>query len=154
MAKILAVVGFLTITMTQLACASYRVVPVARGVDSAGEFQQFYAVAHNNVIIPEYVVNERGEYPTDEKTAWERFQSRRAELAPKIKAKYKIPSDASYAVKKAPLRIGFFAISPISYPIYAISSDPGKRSPAEYFDLMVDGPSAETPKLKDELANF
>ena len=73
---------------TQMSCASYRVVPLARGVDSEGDVREFYAVAHNNIVIPEYVMNERGEYPLDRQTAWQRFQDRRKERVPQMKEKY------------------------------------------------------------------
>ena len=148
-------VSFLLILVFfQTSCASYRVVESARGVDADGNVRQFYAVAHNNVIIPEYVINERGEYPTDETTTWELFRARKNELVPKMEAKYRIPSNAAHSMKQTALGSAFTAVFPVSYPIYLMASEAGKRSPADYYDLMVNGPSARTPGLKDEFENF
>ena len=143
-----------SLLFSHTSCASYRVVEVARGIDAEGNVRQFYAVAHNNVIIPEYVINERGEYPTDEKTAWERFHERKDELLPRMKAKYRIPSDTAHSMKQTALGTAFTAVLPITYPVYAMASGDGQRSPADYYDLMVNGPSARTPELKDEFENF
>jgi hypothetical protein len=148
------VVVLVCLSMLYGACSTYRVVPFARGVDEDGNILQFYAVAHNNVIIPEYVINERGEYPTDEATAWERFHSRKDEWVPKMQVKYEIPSNGVMSVKQSLLGLGFLAVSPISYPIYAMSSEEGESSVADYFDVMVNGSSAQEPELRDELANF
>ncbi|MCH8981765.1 hypothetical protein IH922_07075, partial [candidate division KSB1 bacterium] len=63
--------------------------------------------AENNVIVPEYVINERGEYPTDEETAWQRFNERKAELIPKMRERYIIPSDFSHGFGKVLLGVGF-----------------------------------------------
>ena len=143
----------LSLAVLTTSCASYRVVPLVRGIDREGEVHQFYAVAHNNVIVPEYVINERGEYPTSKEEARARFQARQ-NLIPAMKEKYRIPGDFSSASKRTLLSSGFLIVFPISYPIYLFTSPKGSRSPGAYFDLMANGPTANAPELRDEFANF
>ena len=135
-------------------CASYRVVPFTRGVDSEGAVHDFYAVAHNNVIIPEYVINERGEYPTDPKVAWALFRERRSRLESQMRTKYKTPGDFSYSVQSALLGAAFFVVFPITFPLYYFGSGDEKKSPKRYFELMMYGTSPLLPGLKDEFQNF
>ena len=135
-------------------CSSYRVVSLTRGIDQEGEVRDFYAVAENNVIIPEYVINERGEYPTDPGTARKCFEERHAKLEAKIKEKYKVPGDFSYGTKSVLLGTAFFLVFPVAYPLYYFGSEKGERSPAKYFDLMVHGSLPRSPEFKDDFANF
>lgn len=139
---------------SNVSCASYRPVLLTKGADSDGQVRDFYAVAQNNVVIPEYVVNERGEYPTDPKTAWSRFQERRTELEPKMRAKYKLPSNAGSSTGRFFLTTAYVLAFPISYPIYAFGGGKSDKSPAGYFDLMVYGAKPKLPQLKDEFDNY
>lgn len=123
-------------------------------MDRDGEVRDFYAVTQNNVVIPEYVVNERGEYPTDPETAWQRFQERKAELEPKMREKYKIPSGGGSSAKRSFLAAAYGVMFPISYPIYALGGGKKDKSPAGYFDLMVHGAKPKLPELKDEFNNY
>ena len=150
--RVVAVVIFLA--FVNASCASYRVVPFTRGVDLDGNVRDFYAVVRNNTIIPEYVINERGEYPTDPKVAWQRFKQRRDKLEPEMIAKYKIQDNFSYVAKSAALGTAYSAVFPVTYPLYYFGSAKGTRSPQKYFDLMVHGSSPREPESKDELKNF
>ncbi|OGW88147.1 MAG: hypothetical protein A3G33_02640 [Omnitrophica bacterium RIFCSPLOWO2_12_FULL_44_17] len=135
-------------------CASYRVVHLSKGVDANGEVRDFYGVAENNVVIPEYVINERGEYPEDVKQAWNIFQTRKEKLSSSMREKYVIPNNFGYGIVRSLLAVGFLAVSPVTYPLYVSSSPKGKRSFGRYFDVMVFGPNPRMPQLRDEFTNF
>ena len=138
-----------------VSCTSaYRPVLLTKGVDRDGQVRDFYAVTQNNVVIPEYVVNERGEYPTDRQTAWSRFQERKAELEPKMREKYQLPSDAGSAAQRSLLTAAYVCMFPISYPLYAFGGGKKDKSPAGYFDLMVNGSKPKLPQLKNEFNNY
>jgi hypothetical protein len=139
---------------SHISCSTYRVVPLIHGVDSEGEIKQFYAVTYNNVIIPEYVIDERGTYPTEKQIAWGRFLERKEGIRSEIREKYRLPNDFTNGLKQFILGLGFLIVFPVSYPIYAASSEKGERSPSCYFNLMVRGRSGNLPVLRDEFSNF
>ncbi len=127
---------------------------LAKGVDADGEVRDFYAVTYNQVVIPEYVINERGEYPTDPETARQRFQQRKPALESKMKARYILPNNALFFSKQFLLYAGFTVVSPVTYPLYAMSAKEGKRSLGEYYRVMSGDNLAKPPVLRDEFANF
>jgi hypothetical protein len=146
--------SFLSLVLfSQISCASYRVVSLSRGTDKEGEIRNFYAVAENNVIIPEYAINERGEYPTESKTAWNQFKSRRDALASKMRERYRIPNSAYFSVKSGFFAIAYTVLFPVTFPAYYFINDKKGKSVSDYYGVMVYGEPRE-PELRKELENY
>lgn len=132
-------------------CASFRVVQISKGADAAGRIQDYYAVAENNVIVPEYVINARQEYPTSKDNAWDVFKQRK-NLKSQIRKKYFIPNDVGFSISRYFGSVVFTVMSPITYPMFYFSSKTD-QSFGNYLNVMVLG-EPKAPKLQDEFSNF
>jgi hypothetical protein len=98
-------------------CATFRVVEVGSGVDEEGIVSRFYGVARNNVLIPEYVVDAYGSYPTSEQEAHRRFDVSHYTVEPYIIEKYILPNEFLYQLRRISWGSGFVLVSPIVLPI-------------------------------------
>ncbi len=144
-------------------CTHYRVVELYEVVksDGSGEKTTFYAIAKNNIIIPELVVDKNGNYPSSKKEAWRRLEERKEVLDEDINIKYKIPHNVPYQMKRSGLMIGLIAVSPVVIPITyfseLMSPDEDKKDGVsfckvvkDYFSISVNEPISYYPPLKDE----
>jgi hypothetical protein len=144
-------------------CAYYRVVPVRQLIITKVpvEKKTYYAIAKNNVVIPEFVIDSDGYYPTSAEEAWKRFQTRRRDLEPLIDQKYAIPKSGPYQTERIVVMIGLLAVSPVAFPVMYLSdvtfakqkSLPKKTFREEwhqYFALTASEPLFQEPRLKNE----
>lgn len=153
---------FPLLIFVHVGCASYKVVRVSKGVDADGRVVDYYGVTRNNVLIPEYVIDEKGNYPESPEEAERRFEDRKDELEGYIKNKYELPDNFTYQTGRGILGAGLIAVSPVALPITYISSktspNPERRDDSfskvakEYFSMSMDKPVYQTPELKDELS--
>jgi len=147
-------------------CTHYRVVLLESFIDPADPSKPkttTYAVTKNNMIIPEYVVDRTGNYPTSKDIARERFELRREGLKELVEKKYKTENNFTYQAKRIFFGIGFTLVSPIAIPIIyfseKISSDNSSSSRedqsvvADYFKNIGNEPLPRKPVLKNEI-NF
>jgi len=93
-----------------------------RAMNGVVDDDMSYAL-RNNMIIPEYVIDIRGNYPTDRAVAQSRLLERREGLEETIRAKYAYENDVTYRLKYTFWLIGFAVVSPILIPIIAINED-------------------------------
>lgn len=103
-------------------CASYTALELGPAVSLQGEIQPAFGVIRNGFIIPEYVLNAKGEWPSTEEEAWKRFNARPADLESFIREKYVLPNDTLYQMQRIPLAIGLILISPIALPVMILGS--------------------------------
>jgi len=144
-------------------CASYRVVRVVQLTEQGtGKSDVFYGIAKNNVLLPEFVLDSQNRYPTSKEEAWNRFQSKRLEIEPKINQKYRIPNSFLFQTERTLVAIGLVAISPVALPLHYISgygkNSEGKRSfiktVSNYFDLALNNIIDDKTVLKDPLIDI
>lgn len=119
-----------------------------------------YAVTKNNYIIPEYVIDRKGDFPTSEEEAWYRFENRREELEPTISQKYVTGNNFWYQSKRIFLGIAFTLVAPVALPITYLgekfSSDESRRLRPEdahvvraYFRNAFHGKNPKKPVLNE-----
>jgi len=158
----------LLLIITMSSCAHYRSVRVYEVVDELGDDQEvYYAIAKNNVIIPEYVVDYRGNYPSSEEAAWERFESRKDVIESSIQGRYRVPNSFLYNSERYVFMVGLIIVSPVVIPITYISElirteedelyeGSFSKVVSSYFDLSMNEPIKIEPDLQDafEIANI
>jgi hypothetical protein len=159
----LPAIAVLLITSFLPACTSYRVVELGAGVDENNIVNPFYAVARNRVVIPEYVVDRYGNYPTTREEARRRFEAQRMEAEPIIAEKYDLSKGSSGQASN--YFLGFFLslVSPIVVPIRWLGesfSGRKEKSPSfseigtQYFDASFNPPGYEKPRIKERIDYF
>lgn len=138
---------FLLFTLILAGCAPhYHTVKLSKGTDAEGNIVKYYAVTRNGVVIPEYVIDERGNYPDTKELAEERFKERKNELDDTVKKKYVLPPNTPYEIQRNVIGVGLLAVSPILIPIGFLTKSPQP----DFFEEAV----PKDPKLKDELAQI
>ncbi len=144
-------------------CASYRAVRVVQLTEQeTGKSDVFYGIAKNNVLVPEFILDNQNRYPTSKEEAWGRFQSKRLEIEPKINQKYKIPNSFLFQTERTLVAIGLVAISLVAIPLHYIGgygkNSEGKRSftktVSNYFDLALNNIIDDKAVLKDSLIDI
>lgn len=142
-------------------CASYRVVRVVQVTDQeAGQSQAFYGVTKNNVLIPEFTLDERNRYPATKIEAWQRFEASREKIESFVDKKYKIPNSFLFQTERIIVGIGLILVSPVAIPLqYAAGmerDEDGKRNFARtvtnYFDLSLNNVVTDDAAVRDPLA--
>ncbi len=150
------------ITFLIAGCASYRVVELGPGVDDENIVRPFYAVARNNILIPEYVVDSYQNYPYSPEEAETRFESRKNVLETFVREKYELPPSWTYQCPRYLLGAGLTIISPVAIPVQALgecfSRQTSKRSfgeiAADYFEASFNSPMYEKPKIRERVDIF
>jgi len=144
-------------------CVSYRVVKLGPGVGEDNIVSPFYAVARNNVVIPEYVVDRYGNYPTTTEDAEKRFQLQRYSAEPLVREKYYISSNPPGQLSQYVFGFCLSLVSPVVVPIQWIgetfSSIPGKKRSfsqiaSDYFALCFHSPLYEKPQIRERVDYF
>lgn len=158
--------SFLLIISMISGCASssqYRVVKIGPGVDDQGIIQPLYGVTRNNVIIPEYVVDEFGKYPASPEEAKARFETRKDDLEDLIQNKYEIPTASGGGIANPFFAVGFILLAPIVLPVTflgeLLSGKSDKKSAgeltSEYFDMSLHPPApVEKARIKERVDIF
>jgi len=137
-------------------------VKLGPGVDENNIVSPFYAVARNNVVIPEYVIDRYGNYPTSREEARRRFELRRENIEPVITQKYDLSQTVSNEVPRYFFGFCFALVSPIAIPVRwfgeAFSSSSKRRSLSEvaanYFESSFNPPQYEKPHIKERVDYF
>ena len=146
-----------------VSCASYRVVRVVQLTEKeSGKSDIFYGVVKNNVLIPEFVLDERNRYPTTKEEAWAKFNARRSKIEPLLKERYRIPNSFLFQTERIMVGIGLVAISPVAIPIHYVSGygrdEQGRRSfgktVTNYFDLTLNNVIIDEVGIKNPLTNI
>lgn len=142
-------------------CATYRVVEVGSGIDEKGMVSRFYGVARNNVLIPEYVVDVYGSYPTTEREARRIFDVTHYSVESYIKSKYALPNEFLYQLRRISWGSGFVLVSPIVLPIEWLGEafgGPRRRGFGEvardYFRSSFSERTYKKPKIRETVENF
>lgn len=148
-------------------CASsaqqYRVVKIGPGVDDQGIIQPLYGVTRNNVIIPEYAVDEFGKYAASPEEAAARLDERKDALEDFVQNKYEIPPAGGGSIANPFFAVGFILLAPIVLPVTFLgelfSGKEDKKSAgeltAEYFDMSIHPPAPiEKAKIKERVDVF
>lgn len=143
-------------------CTSYRVVQLGPGVAENNIITPFYGVTRNHVLIPEYTLDEYGNYPTTEEEAEKRFQAQRAKVEPVIKEKYELPDSFANQIPQFFLGLGFVLVSPIAIPVQwmgEIFSSSSKKRPfskiaGDYYAFSFGPPGYEKPKIRERIDYF
>ncbi|MBI4430804.1 MAG: hypothetical protein HY587_03715 [Candidatus Omnitrophica bacterium] len=152
--------AFLCISILS-SCASYRAVRIVQLTEKdTGQSETFYGIVKNNVLIPEFVVDEGNRYPTSAEDALVRFEKNKALMEPKISRKYKIPNSFFFQSERLLVGIGLMAISPVALPIHYIGGygrdEEGRRSFSKtvrnYFDLSLNSVVLDETKVRNSLA--
>ena len=157
------IAGFVLLSICHSSCTYYRVVSLYEIRDQNNREKKtiLYAIAKNNIIVPEYVIDTNGLYPQTKEEAWNRFRVRKDTLETSIDKKYKIPHTVPYQMKRMGLMIGLIAVSPVVIPITYFSEITQKDTDGndhagfwdtvkEYFSLAANEPISYHPPLKDE----
>ncbi|MBU1864595.1 MAG: hypothetical protein KKH94_13120 [Candidatus Omnitrophica bacterium] len=144
-------------------CAHYRICTTYEVVNTESDAASkvYYAITKNNVLIPEFVIDSQGHYPTSPEAAWEQFLKRQSKVEKYIDNKYKIPNNGAYQIQRWGLMIGLMAVSPIAIPITYVSEFSEERddessskniwhSIKRYFALSMNEPNYVEPEIKDE----
>lgn len=143
-------------------CSAYRVVSMGPGVDDQNIVRPFYAVVRNHVLIPEYVIDEYGNYPTSADEARARFESRKKSLESVVSGKYDLPRDVPYQLKRGLVGSGFILISPVAVPVQCLGelfSTSQNRRPVpkvveDYFDSGFNPPLYDKPRIRERIDIF
>jgi len=143
-------------------CTSYRVVPLGPGVAENNIITPFYGVTRNHVLIPEYTLDEYGNYPTTEEEAEKRFQAQRAKVDPVVKEKYELPASFPNQIPQFFLGLGFVLVSPIAIPVQwlgEIFSESSKKRPfskvaGDYYTFSFSPPGYEKPRIRERVDYF
>ena len=143
-------------------CTSYRVVQLGPGVAENNIITPFYGVTRNHVLIPEYTLDEYGNYPTTEEEAEKRFQSQRVKVDPIIKEKYELPPTFPDQIPQYFLGFGFVLVSPVAIPVQWIgelfSSSAKKKSfskiAGDYYSISFGVPGYEKPRIRERVDYF
>ena len=151
--------SFLLLILLLAGCGPhYHAIKLTKGVHADGEIVSYYAVTRNGVVIPEYVIDEKGEYPITKEEAWSRFEDRKQKLNEAVKNKYVIPANIPYEIQRNIIGAGLLAVSPIFIPIDLLSNlFREKKSGVElskknYFEAAFEEPVPKDPRLRDELS--
>ena len=161
--RILYTARLISILLFCVSCASYRIVRVVQMTEKeSGKSDIFYGVVKNNVLIPEFVLDERNRYPTTKEDAWARFNERRSKIEPLAKERYRIPNSFLFQAERIMVGIGLVAISPVAIPIHYASGygkdEQGRRSfgktVSNYFDLSLNNVISDEDKIKNHLMNI
>jgi len=146
---------FLTL---HVACGPhYHAVRLSKGIDQEGNAVNYYAVTRNGMIIPEYVIDERGDYPISEEEAWQRFSQRKGDLENLVKTKYILPNNTAYEMKRNTIGAGLLVVSPVLLPMQMLSNSMQEKksgvqlSNRNYFEMAFEEPVPKDPKLKDPI---
>lgn len=159
-AQIIIVVIFVISSMFS-GCAHYHAVMIKQAKIEEGasvHIERWYAITKNNIVIPEFVLDSRMQYPKTEEEAWRLFRERRATVGPVIDRKYKIPASFPYQISRVSAMVGLTVVSPVVIPIMVVSSVFGKKENREsvgviihdYFDVAEQSPTFQEPLLKNE----
>lgn len=143
-------------------CTSYRVVQLGPGVGENNIITPFYGVTRNHVLIPEYTLDEYGNYPTTEEEAEKRFQAQRIKVEPVIKEKYELPPTFPNLIPQHLLGFGFILVSTIAIPVQwmgeLFSSSSKKRSfsriAGDYYSFSFSPPGYEKPQIRERIDYF
>jgi len=68
--------------------ASFKAVDLGPGVDEKGLLRPNYAIVRNGVVIPEYVVDQFGNFPLTADEALRRYKERKRDLELFVQQKY------------------------------------------------------------------
>lgn len=127
-------------------------------MDEKGTIVNYYALTRNGVVIPEYVIDEQGNYPASKEEAEKRFAERKNSLDETVKKKYVLPPNTPYEIQRNAVGVGLLAVSPIVVPLdlltnsYREKKSGVKLSQSKYFESAFEEPVPHDPKLKDELS--
>lgn len=143
-------------------CSAYHLANVGHGVDSQGMVQPLYAMTRNHTVIPEYVIDEFGNFPDSPEEAEKRFNARRQDLESYVTQKYRIPHDFPYQFQRGFFGIGFILISPVAVPVQCLgewlSNQPHKRTTgkvvSDYFDSGFNPPLYDKPEIRETIDIF
>ena len=141
-------------------CAHYRTVCVYNVLIPENGKKRYYAVAKNNVIIPEFSIGVNNDFPESKDVAWQRFKERKNQVESFIDQKYSIPNSFIYQTQRVSVMLGLAAVSPavvlVSYASEVISPS-DRNSPKsfkqivrEYFYLCQAEPEFNKPEIKNE----
>jgi len=158
------IVGMGLIGMLLLSsCVQYRVVELDQSVQQGEEDQEAmtrFAMVRNNTIIPEYVINRRGEYPHSAEEAQGRYDARHKIVDQFIEKKYRIQSTAMFRTKQTVF--GFFQIvlSPVVFLVVVVNDIFVESHEKQFYDSNMayylhttfHRPKPEKPRLQNELA--
>ena len=155
-------VFLLIVAACSASCAHYRVTELERfSTDPAHTTPEIitYAVTRNNMIIPEYVIDRKGNYPTSREEALQRFNTRRAELDDFVRNKYLIEPNTPYTIKRTLYITGELVVSPVVLIVTAASDlffpNHHAETPSmttQYLKAIFEEPIPEKPVLRDPLA--
>jgi len=137
-------------------------VELGPGVDDENIIRPFYAVARNNVVIPEYVVDEYQNYPSSPEEAMRCFEARKDNVETFIGDKYDLSPSWTYQVPRYFLGAGLTVISPIAVPVQSLgemfSKQTSKRSfgriASDYFEYSFNPPVYEKSKIRERADIF
>ncbi len=138
----------------------YHTVRLSKGVNEEGETVNYYAVTRNGMIIPEYVIDEKGNYPIEKDTAISRFNERRREIEQTVINKYRLPNNTAYQINRNIVGFGLLLIAPIMIPLdWLTRAFQEKKSGVEissrsYLETAFEEPVPKEPVLKDPLSEI
>ena len=138
----------------------YHTVRISKGVNDTGEIINYYAVTRNGMIIPEYVIDEKGDYPDTKTMARARFKERQGYLEETIANKYKLPNNTAYQINRNLVGFGLLLIAPVMIPLdWLTRAFQEKKSGVEvsgrnYFETAFEEPVTKDPVLKDPLSEI
>jgi hypothetical protein len=144
-------------------CATYQVVELGPGVAENNIISPLYAVSRNQVVYPEYVVDEYGNYPTDRETAWKRFREKKDAAEAVIREKYEVPSAFPGQIPRYLFGFCFALASPVVIPVRwfgeGLFGKPGQkksfsRISSEYFRSSFNPPGYEKPLIRERVDYF
>ena len=154
--------SFFLLILILSGCTSYRMVKVVTLKEDvqAGRAETYYGVTKNNILIPEYVLDETNRYPTSSDEAWRRFEARRARLEPFVKSKYKVPNSFAFQSERFLIGVGLVAVAPVAIPVHYLGglerNASGRRdwgyTVKTYFDFSLNPVIVEEARVRDHLA--
>lgn len=142
-------------------CASYRAVRVVKLTDrDSGNSENFYGIAKNNVLVPEFTLDERNHYPTSVDEAWQRFETRKTVVDSQVNRRYRIPNSFLFQSERLIVGAGLILVAPIAIPIQYLGGlnrgEQGRRSWSrtayDYFDLSLNDVIEDESVVRDRLA--
>jgi hypothetical protein len=134
-------------------------VEVGTGVDERNIVSPYYAVAQDGVVVPEYVVDRYGNYPTTREEAWRRFHNQKDQLQPLVQAKYDLTRGGASGVSRNVMGFFFTLVSPVAIPIRYLGEAFGPKDKrrsfgevaSEYFDLSFHPPGFQLPRIRERI---